>query len=118
MSQSLENKFLTNGSGLGFPNNPAQPIPAGVGPSAADKLSTLHDLYSYDGNPNSSKVDPRFLNTSETGIASLPAPTGLQVFTGPQNTGAAAAGFNQYSSLSTYDTFILGQGAIQSISER
>ena len=113
MAQSLENRFETNGSGLGFPNNPAQPIATQQGPSAAAKLSTLHDLYSYDGNPNSSKVDPRFLNTSETGVASLPAPTGLQVFTGPQNTGAAAAGFNQYSSENTYDTFILGQGATQ-----
>ena len=56
MAQSLENKFLTNGSGLGFPNNPTQPIPAGVGPSPAAKGSTLHDLYSYDGNPNSSKL--------------------------------------------------------------
>jgi|TARA_R110000782_G_scaffold248566_1_gene335546 hypothetical protein len=112
MAQSLENKFLTNGSGLGFPNNPTQPIPAGVGPSPAAKGSTLHDLYSYDGNPNSSKVDPRFINTSKTGVASLPAPTGLQVFTGPSNLLAAGAGFNQYSSLSTYDTFILGQGAI------
>ena len=44
MAQSLENKFESAGSILGYPNNPAQPIATQSGPSAAAKTSTIHDL--------------------------------------------------------------------------
>ena len=112
MAQSLENKFESNGSVLGYPNNPAQPVstPGGIG--AAVKSSTMHDLYSYDGNPIAGDVSPRFDNAGgASGNVSLPSPTGLQPFTGPQNGVAAGAGFNTYNNNSTYDSFILGQGA-------
>ena len=115
MAQSLRNKYESNGSVLGYPNNPSQPINTGIGPSAAAKGSTLHDLYSYDGNPKSPSVSPRFINTSRTGLADLPSPTKLQAFTGPSNLLAAGAGFNQYNNQNTYDSFLLGQGAIDRI---
>ena len=108
MAQSLENKFDKNGSVLGFPNNPSQPVAQLSGPSTADMKSTLHDLYSYDGNPISSDVSPRYGNVGNP--VALPSPTKLQAFTGPQNGVAAGAGFNTYNSENTYDTFILGQG--------
>ena len=74
--------------------------------------STMHDLYSYDGNPISADVSPRLTNAGgASGNVSLPSPTGLQPFTGPQNGVAAGAGFNTYNSNNTYDSFILGQGA-------
>ena len=109
MAQSLRNKYESNGSVLGYPNNPSQPINTGIGPSAAAKGSTLHDLYSYDGNPISTDVSPRYGNVGNP--VALPSPTKLQAFTGPQNGVAAGAGFNTYNSNNTYDTFILGQGA-------
>ena len=112
MAQSLENKFESNGSVLGYPNNPSQPTSTPGGISVRDKLSTMHDLYSYDGNPISADVSPRFDNAGgASGNVALPSPTGLQQFTGPQNGVAAGAGFNTYNSNNTYDSFILGQGA-------
>ena len=109
MAQSLRNKFLSNGSRLGYPNNPAQPQETGIGPSSADRLSTLHDLYSYDGTPD--VPGPRFPNSTRKGVGPLPSPTDLQAFTGPSNLLAAGAGFNQYNNRSTYDSFVLAQGA-------
>ena len=109
MAQSLRNKYLSNGSRLGYPNNPSQPQETGIGPSTAAVKSTLHDLYSYDGNPTINQVEPRFDNTG--GITKLPSPTQLQSFTGPSNLLAAGAGFNQYNNRSTYDSFVLAQGA-------
>ena len=109
MAQSLENRFKTGGgSRLGYPNNPVQPVAAGVGPSAEALASTIHDLYSYDGNPIAADVAPRYENVGPP--KPLPSPTELQVFTGPQNTGAAAAGFRNYNNQSTYDDFVLAQG--------
>jgi len=108
MAQSLENKFKKGGSVLGYPNNPAQPVPALSGPSTADMQSTMHDLYSYDGNPPESVAAPRYENTGKNDP--LPSPTQLQAFTGPKNTGAQAAGFRNYNNQSTYDDFILSQG--------
>jgi len=110
MAQSLENKFKSGGSVLGYPNNPTQPIPTGV-VSVHDRLSSLHDLYSYDGAPPASDVSPIFPNTRLEGVTQLPEPTQLQAFTGPQNTGAAAAGFETYNNQQTYDDFILNQGS-------
>ena len=111
MAQSLENKFESAGSILGYPNNPAQPIATQSGPSAAAKTSTIHDLYSYDGNPPANVAAPRFENTGTS--QPLPEPTRLQQFTGPRNDLAAGAGFNQYNSETTYDSFILAQGATE-----
>ena len=98
MAQSLENKFKGGGSVLGYPNNPVQPVG-----------STIHNLYSYDGNPPANVAAPRFENTGENNP--LPSPTQLQAFTGPQNTLASAAGFRNYNNQSTYDDFVLSQGA-------
>ena len=114
MAQSLENRFeIGRGSRLGYPNNPSQPIatsPSLANPNIA--TSTLHDLYSYDGNPSAATVERvRFTNfNGAKGNNALPQPTELQAFTGPQNTGAAAAGFRNYNNQSTYDDFILAQG--------
>tara|TARA_R110002060_G_scaffold29968_4_gene40432 strand:- start:1829 stop:2170 length:342 start_codon:yes stop_codon:yes gene_type:complete len=113
MAQSLENKFKGNGSILGYPNNPAQPVPALTGPSPQAVGSTIHDLYSYDGNPPADVAAPRFENTGENNP--LPSPTQLQAFTGPQNTLASAAGFRSYNNQSTYDDFVLAQGGIDRI---
>jgi hypothetical protein len=109
MAQSLENKFESNGSILGYPNNPSQPTSTPGAISVKDRLSTMHDLYSYDGNPISADVSPRYGNVGNP--VALPSPTKLQAFTGPQNGVAAGAGFNTYNSNNTYDSFILGQGA-------
>ena len=110
MAQSLENKFERGGgSRLGYPNNPAQPIATGNGPSAEAMNSTLHDLYSYDGNPIAADVAPRYENYGK--VVALPSPTSLQAFKGPQNIGANAAGFQTYNNQRTYDSFILNQGA-------
>jgi hypothetical protein len=113
MAQSLENKFNSGGSVLGYPNNPSQPTPEGTGPSPQAVGSTIHNLYSYDGNPPADVAAPRFENTGEN--IPLPSPTQLQAFTGPQNTGAAAAGFRNYNNQSTYDDFVLAQGGIDRI---
>ena len=110
MAQSLKNRFeLGGGSRLGYPNNPTQPVETGVGPSAEALSSTIHDLYSYDGNPIAADVAPRFENVGPP--RPLPSPTQLQAFTGPQNLGAAAAGFRSYNNQSTYDSFVLEHGA-------
>jgi hypothetical protein len=108
MAQSLENKFESNGSVLGYPNNPSQPTSTPGSISVEDRQSTIHDLYSYDGNPIASAARPRYNNAGPP--VSLPSPTSLQQFTGPQNGVAAGAGFNTYNSENTYDSFILGQG--------
>jgi|TARA_R110000744_G_scaffold153926_1_gene268474 hypothetical protein len=113
MAQSLENKFESKGSVLGYPNNPTQPIAAGVGPSPEAVGSTIHDQYSYDGNPPSNVAAPRYANVGNP--TSLPEPTQLQAFTGPQNGRAAGAGFNTYNSQNTYDSFVLSQGATDRI---
>ena len=113
MAQSLENKFKKGGSVLGYPNNPAQPVPALSGPSTADMQSTMHDLYSYDGNPPENVAAPRYENTGKNDP--LPSPTQLQAFTGPQNTLASAAGFRNYNNQSTYDDFVLSQGATDGV---
>ena len=110
MAQSLENKFKGGGSRLGYPNNPTQPIPTGV-VSVHDRLSSLHDLYSYDGDPLASDVAPRYPNVKKDGLAKLPEPTQLQAFTGPQNDLASLAGAEQYNNQKTYDDFILNQGS-------
>jgi|TARA_R110002020_G_scaffold23039_2_gene77192 hypothetical protein len=110
MAQSLENRFEGQGSRLGYPNNPSQPIATGV-VSVRDRLSSLHDLYSYDGDPPASDVAPIYSNTRLEGVTALPEPTQLQAFTGPQNTGATAAGFETYNNQQTYDDFILAQGS-------
>jgi|TARA_R110002012_G_C11657047_1_gene611830 hypothetical protein len=116
MGQSLENKFNSNGSRLGYPNNPSQPNAALSGPSVEAQLSTLHDLYSYDGNPLASDVDPRFANVNKkSGVAPLPEPTQLQAFTGPKNDLASGAGFTQYNNQKTYDDHILNQGATDGV---
>ena len=109
MAQSLENKYNSNGSGLGYPNNPAQPIPAGAGPSAAAKLSTMHNEYSFIGDPNALAVSPRFDNTGRPLMERTPQPTELRPGNGPQNDRAAGAGFNIFKANSTYDDFILNQ---------
>ena len=109
MAQSLENKFKKGGSVLGYPNNPAQPVPALSGPSTAVMQSTMHDLYSYDGDPKF--PTPTYANTGESNrYPGTVSPTQLQAFTGPKNTGASAAGFRNYNNQSTYDDFILSQG--------
>ena len=109
MAQSLENKFKKGGSVLGYPNNPAQPVPTLSGPSTADMQSTMHDLYSYDGDPKF--PTPTYANTGESNrYPGTVSPTQLQAFTGPKNTGASAAGFRNYNNQSTYDDFILSQG--------
>tara|TARA_R100001377_G_C3168529_1_gene102191 strand:+ start:536 stop:907 length:372 start_codon:yes stop_codon:yes gene_type:complete len=109
MSQSLKNKFESNGSRLGYPNNPVEPVRQLSGPSAEDMASTLHDLYSYDGNPIA--PTPTYSNTGKPNrYPGTIAPTQLQAFTGPQNNLAAGAGFRTYNNRETYDSFILGQG--------
>jgi len=113
MAQSLENKFKGNGSVLGYPNNPAQPVPALTGPSPQAVGSTIHNLYSYDGNPPENVAAPRYENTGKNDP--LPSPTQLQAFTGPQNTLASAAGFRNYNNQSTYDDFVLAQGATDGV---
>tara|TARA_R100000541_G_scaffold40212_1_gene47850 strand:- start:2248 stop:2634 length:387 start_codon:yes stop_codon:yes gene_type:complete len=114
MAQSLENKFKGGGSALGYPNNPSQPVEQLSGPSAADLQSTLHDLYSYDGNPKF--PTPIYPNTGKPNrYPGTISPTQLQAFTGPQNTGAAAAGFRNYNNQSTYDDFVLAQGATDGV---
>jgi len=108
-SQSLKNKFEANGSRLGYPNNPIEPVRQLSGPSAEDMASTLHDLYSYDGNPIA--PTPTYPNTGKPNrYPGTVSPTQLQAFTGPQNGLAAGAGFRVYNNQNTYDTFILGQG--------
>ena len=113
MAQSLENKFASNGSILGYPNNPAQPLVPGTGPSPEAVGSTIHNQYSYDGNPPSNVAAPRYSNVGNP--TSLPEPTSLQPFTGPQNGVAAGAGFNTYNSQNNYDSFVLSQGGIDRI---
>ena len=108
MAQSLENKYRAGGSVLGYPNNPTQKVATGVGPSPQAVGSTIHNQYSYDGNPIAADVAPRFENVGPP--RPLPSPTELQAFKGPQNTGAAAAGFRNYNNQSTYDDFVLAQG--------
>ena len=116
MAQSLENQFNQNGSRLGYPNNPAQPIAPGTSLQSGLRTSTLHDLYSYDGNPLASDVDPRFANVNKkSGVAPLPEPTQLQAFTGPKNDLASGAGFTQYNNQKTYDDHILNQGATDGV---
>ena len=110
MAQSLENKYLSNGSGLGYPQNPAQPIPTGVGPSPAATGSTMHKEYSYIGDPNALAVAPRYDNTGRPLMERTPQPTELQPGNGPHNDLAAGAGFNTYRANSTYDDFVLSQG--------
>lgn len=111
MAQSLENQFNQNGSRLGYPNNPAQPEVPGSSLQPGVRSSTLHDLYSYDGDPLASDVAPRYSNVSTNGLAQLPNPTQLQAFTGPKNEQASSAGFTQYNNQKTYDDHILAQGA-------
>ena len=111
MAKSLENRFNQDGSNLGYPNNPAQPRVVGSSLVSGIRQSSLHDLYSYDGDPLASDVAPRFDNTREEGIAELPSPTRLQAFTGPKNDLASGAGFEQYNNQQTYDDFILNQGS-------
>ena len=112
MAQSLENQFNQNGSRLGYPNNPAQPVAPGTSLQPGIRTSTLHDLYSYDGDPLASDVSPRFENANGfTGMASLPEPSKLQAFTGPKNDLASGAGAEQYNNQKTYDDFILNQGS-------
>jgi len=110
MAQSLENKFNSNGSGLGYPVSPASPGPNGSSLTAA-RLSTQHKEYSYIGDPNMLAVQPRYDNAGgASGPTALPSPTELQPGNGPQNDRAAGAGFNTYGANSTYDDFILAQG--------
>ena len=111
MAQSLENKFKGGGSRLGYPNNPAQPMVPGTSLQPGVRTSTLHDLYSYDGDPLASDVAPRYPNVKKEGLAKLPEPTQLQAFTGPQNDLASLAGAEQYNNQKTYDDFILNQGS-------
>ena len=111
MAQSLENKYESGGSRLGYPNNPSQAVPALSGPSTRDMQSTLHDLYSYDGNPLASDVNQYENVNNKMGTAPLPEPTRLPPFTGPKNDLASGAGFTQYNNQSTYDDFILAQGS-------
>ena len=106
MAQSLENKFNSDGSRLGYPVSPSDP----QGIASELPQSTLHDLYSYDGNPVSLDVAPRRRNTGN-GVTPLPSTTQLQQFNGPKNEGASAAGAQQFNSESTYDDWILDQGA-------
>ena len=105
-NKSLENRFNSDGSRLGVPVSPSDP--QGIA-SALDR-STMHDQYSYDGNPNSSEVTPRRGNTGN-GETPLPSSTKLQAFNGPKNDVASGAGFNQYNSETTYDDYILDQGS-------
>ena len=111
MAQSLENKFNSNGSGLGYPVSPASPGPNGSSLTAA-RLSTQHKEYSYIGDPNMLAVQPRYDNVGRPLGERTPQPTELQPGNGPQNDRAAAAGFNTYRANSTYDDFILGQGGV------
>lgn len=112
MAQSLENKYNSNGSGLGYPVSPASPQPVGSSLTAA-RLSTMHKEYSYIGDPNMLAVTPRYDNAGgASGATALPSPTELQPGNGPQNDRAAAAGFNTYRANSTYDDFILSQGGV------
>ena len=108
MAQSLENKYNAGGSRLGYPNNPSQKVATGVGPTPQAVGSTIHNQYSYDGNPIAADAAPRFENAGP--MRPLPEPTQLQAFTGPQNTRSAAAGAKNYNNQSTYDDFILAQG--------
>ena len=100
-NKSLENRFNSDGSRLGYPISPSDP----QGIASALDGSTMHDQYSYDGNPNSSDVTPR------RGTTPLPSSTKLQAFNGPKNDVASGAGFNQYNSETTYDDYILDQGS-------
>ncbi len=109
MAQSLENKFNSNGSGLGYPVSPASPQPVGSSNTAA-KLSTMHKEYSYIGDPNMLAVQPRYDNVGRPLGERTPQPTELQPGNGPQNDRAAGAGFNTYGANSTYDDFVLAQG--------
>ena len=110
MAQSLENKFLANGSGLGYPVSPASPTPVGSSNTEA-KLSTQHFQYSYIGDPNMLSVKPRYDNAGgASGPSALPSPTTLQPGNGPQNERAPLAGFNTHNSNQTYDDFVLAQG--------
>ena len=110
MGQSLENQFNQNGSRLGYPNNPAQPEVPGSSLQPGVRSSTLHDLYSYDGDPNF--PTPTYANTGELNrYPGTVSPTQLQAFTGPKNDLASGAGAEQYNNQKTYDDFILNQGS-------
>ena len=110
-NKSIENRFKSDGSGLGYPVSPASPQPVGSS-NAAAKLSTMHKEYSYIGDPNMLAVQPRYDNVGRGIAERTPQPTELQPGNGPQNDRAAAAGFNTYRANSTYDDFILGQGGV------